>query len=231
MARDGWLNRMLQAVPGVTGETAFAIGRGNMKILIGDAPVANWAPDTPLNISPQAQDLLLHAYGSDPLFHAAANEAVTLAASVDGMAATPRGRPEAALAAFAADRLNGATRVAAFSIGGWDTHRNQAAMMGNLLPRLAETILTLKRELGANWSKTAVLAMTEFGRTARMNGSGGTDHGTGGAVRVGRVYDRWPGLAEADLYARRDLNPTGDLRAVAGWTMRHLAGLDRSGRA
>ena len=235
IARDGWLNRMLQAVPGVTGETAFAIGRENMKILVGDAPVANWAPDTPLNISPQAQELLQHAYGSDPLFHAAANEAVVLAASVEGMQASPRGRPEQALAAFAADRLNGATRVAAFSIGGWDTHRNQTAMMGNLLPRLAETILTLKRELGANWSKTAVLAMTEFGRTARMNGSGGTDHGTGGAmliaggtVRGGRVYGRWPGLAEADLYARRDLNPTGDLRAVAGWTLRHLAGLDRS---
>ncbi len=77
--------------------------------------------------------------------------------------------------------------------------------------------------------------MTEFGRTARQNGTGGTDHGTGGAmllaggaVRGGAVHARWPGLAEADLYDRRDLMPTEDVRAYAAAAMRELFGLDRS---
>ena len=77
--------------------------------------------------------------------------------------------------------------------------------------------------------------MTEFGRTARENGSGGTDHGTGGALvmaggalRGGRIYGRWPGLDEADLYDRRDLMPTADVRAYAAWAMHGLHGIDRA---
>jgi len=83
--------------------------------------------------------------------------------------------------------------------------------------------------------RTALLAMTEFGRTLRENGSGGTDHGTaglmlaaGGAVRGRQVLGRWPGLAEADLYARRDLMPTSDLRDWAAQAMAGLYGLDRA---
>jgi uncharacterized protein (DUF1501 family) len=95
-------------------------------------------------------------------------------------------------------------------------------------------MLRLRERLGPVWGKTTVLAVTEFGRTVAENGSRGTDHGTGGlmvmaggAVRGGRVYGRWPGLAEADLYERRDLMPTGDVRAYAAWAMRGLFGLDR----
>jgi uncharacterized protein (DUF1501 family) len=103
------------------------------------------------------------------------------------------------------------------------------------LTRLAEMIDTLKQTVGGPvWGKTVVVAMTEFGRTARLNGTGGTDHGTGGsmilaggALRGGRVAGRWPGLAEADLYARRDLMPTSDVRGHAAWLMRGLFGLPR----
>jgi uncharacterized protein (DUF1501 family) len=144
------------------------------------------------------------------------------------------GGSEVALAAFAADRLNHDTRIAAFSMNGWDTHRDQAGHMERRLGQLAEVLLTLKSGLGANWGRTTVLAMTEFGRTVRENGSRGTDHGTagamilaGGAVRGGRVLGRWPGLDEADLYDRRDLMPTGDVRATAAWAMRAGFGLDR----
>lgn len=93
----------------------------------------------------------------------------------------------------------------------------------------------MRDELGDVWGKTAVLAMTEFGRTARLNGSRGTDHGTagamllaGGAICGGQVLGDWPGLAEANLYQRRDLMPTRDVRAIAGWAMRGLFGLDRA---
>ena len=137
--RDGWLNRMMQTVPGVSGRTAFAIGRENMKILSGMAEVANWAPDTPFDLDANAQALLAHIYADDPLFHAAANEAVELATMISaeelanegepdpmmGMSAPPQGGgAERQLAAFAAERLREETRIAAFSINGWDTHRD-----------------------------------------------------------------------------------------------------------
>ncbi len=245
--RDGWLNRLLQAMPG-TG--AFAIGRENLKILSGPAPVSNWAPNTRLALNGDAQKLLEAVYHDDPLFADSALEAMDLAAvmaddaagggdetsmMLQDMMRARGGRSEKALAAFAADRLRRDTRIAAFSINGWDTHRSQAQGLKRVLGRLSEAILTLKLGLGDIWGKTTVLAMTEFGRTVRENGTGGTDHGTasaviaaGGALRGGKVYGRWPGLAEADLYDRRDLLPTGDVRAVAAWAMADLFGLDRA---
>jgi len=139
------------------------------------------------------------------------------------------------VAQFAAGQLRGDTRIVSFSITGWDSHLDQKRVIGRAMDQLAETITTLKTDLGPDvWGKTAVLAMTEFGRTARVNGSRGTDHGTagamlmaGGAVRGGRVYGGWPGLDEADLYARRDLMPTSDVRAHTAWIMRGMTGLDR----
>ncbi len=248
--RDGWLNRLLQVMPGATGETAFAIGRENPKILAGAAPVANWAPNTNFALSDEGQKLLLEVYHDDPLFSAAALEAIELAAVMDADSAGDMdetsavmqermrdggGNSQRALAAFAADRLNHDTRIAAFSINGWDTHRNQAQGLKRALERLSETILSLKLGLGGNWQKTTVLAMTEFGRTVRENGTGGTDHGTagamvlaGGAIRGGQVFGRWPGLAESDLYDRRDLMPTGDVRSYAAWAMREMFSLERS---
>ena len=137
------------------------------------------------------------------------------------------------LAKFAADRLKAETRIASFSIAAWDTHQNQKAGLRRALDDLTETILTLRAGLGPVWEKTAVLCMTEFGRTAFENGTGGTDHGTGGAmffaggaVRGGQVLGDWPGLSEADLYNRRDVMPTGDIRAAAGWVLRGLFGTE-----
>jgi uncharacterized protein (DUF1501 family) len=140
------------------------------------------------------------------------------------------------LVRFAAGRLREETRIAAFSLSGWDTHKSQARGMGRALMRLERAILQLQQGLGADvWGKTTVLAMTEFGRTAAENGSGGTDHGTGGAmlvaggaVRGGRVFGDWPGLAEAALYQRRDLMPTSDVRAWAAHAMQGMYGLDRA---
>jgi uncharacterized protein (DUF1501 family) len=138
------------------------------------------------------------------------------------------------LAEFAASRLRGETRIASFSLGGWDTHSQQRGALAAALGALAETILTLKDGLGPVWGRTAVLCLTEFGRTARENGTGGTDHGTGGAMlfaggalKGGRVVADWPGLGEGDLYGDRDLLPTRDVRAHAAWAMRGLFGLGR----
>ena len=284
MRRDGWLNRMMQVLPGVSAHTAYAIGAEQMLILTGQAEVARWAPNARLNLSPAARRLMEVVTHDDPLFRAAAEEALGIVDSLEEEAlmqgatmpanampsntragdtmlsdTMPTGAmPEAAdmdpnanpapamlappatpqtgggmhlrLADFAASRLRGESRIASFSLGGWDTHGAQTTTMVRPLTALAETILALKAGLGPHWERTAVLCMTEFGRTVRENGSGGTDHGTGGvmlyaggAMRGGQVTGDWPGLR--DLYADRDLLPTRDLRAHAGWVMRDMFGL------
>ncbi|WP_235857825.1 DUF1501 domain-containing protein [Marimonas lutisalis] len=264
--RDGWLNRLLQAVPGVEAETAFAVGRSDMLLMRGAAPVANWSPDAGLQmVSPQAMRLLQRVMHDDPLFSAALSEAVELSSedlaaaameqggmamgadmqaqdgemSMAQMVSEMRTRAQSgghrAIAEYAGRKLLGDTRIAAFSLNGWDTHAYQSRTLVPPLTRLAEMIVALRETVGAAvWQKTVVVTMTEFGRTARLNGSQGTDHGTGGAMilaggalKGGRVAGDWPGLAEADLYQRRDLMPTADVRAHAAWIMRGLFGLER----
>ena len=231
--KGGWLNRLLRAMPGATAETAYSVGTEEMLILSGPARALSWAPEAALTLSPQARLLLAEVYHDDPLFRDAARAAEEIGASLTGeMGKGPKG-DAARLAAFAADRLNGETRIASFSLSGWDSHARQAQVLKRPLGDLATAILTLRDGLGANWARTTVLAMTEFGRTVRENGSGGTDHGTGGAlvmaggaVRGGAVLGDWPGLGEGMLYQDRDLLPTRDVRAYAGWAMRGLFGLD-----
>ncbi|WP_147107033.1 DUF1501 domain-containing protein [Tateyamaria sp. syn59] len=233
--RDGWLNRMLQAVPGVTSQTAFALGHSDMRLVQGSAEVANWSPDADLDISPQAVRLLELVTESDPALHAALAEAQVLSQVSGGDTEQLKGE-HLEIAQFAAARLSEDARIAAFSLNGWDTHAGQERHLDRALTRLAETLVTLRGKMRGNtWSKTAVVAMTEFGRTARQNGTRGTDHGTGGlmvlaggAIKGGQVFGQWPGLGDGDLYQQRDLMPTGDVRAHAAWIMRGLTGLDRS---
>jgi len=124
-------------------------------------------------------------------------------------------------------------RVGAVGVNGWDTHINEGATGGqlaNLLGALDGTIPAFEQNMGETWKETVVVFITEFGRTARINGTEGTDHGTGtvawiigGAVKGGRVIAEWPGLKEADLYEDRDLKATTDLRAVLKGVLRdHL---------
>jgi uncharacterized protein (DUF1501 family) len=240
-ARDGWLNRMLQVVPGMRAETAYALGRDAQPMLEGVAPARLWTPDVTLDLSAQSRLLLEDIYHEDDLFREAASEAMALAAQ-----GVPEGDAEPGVNArlrdldtlvdFATGRLVQETRIAAFSLSGWDTHRGQGRAIAQSFAGLQRVILRLQAGLGADvWARTSVLAMTEFGRTVRENGSNGTDHGTagvmlaaGGAVRGGRVMGAWPGLAEADLYDRRDLMPTSDVRAWAAWAMAGMYGFDRS---
>lgn len=254
-AQGGWLNRMLQGMPGVEARTAFAIGQERMLMLEGAAEVSQWAPGAGLAMSPQAERLTELLMQDDPLFHPALNEALELTrqdmsladAAEDGseaeggeaammtMMQSSAGKAHQEVAAYAAQQLRGDTRIAAFSINGWDTHYRQANGLKAALGRLSDTLLTLRDGVGPQvWGKTAVVAVTEFGRTARENGTGGTDHGTGGAmllaggaIRGGRVLGRWPGLAEADLYDRRDLLPTADVRSHLAWLLHGMAGARR----
>lgn len=239
MVRDGWLNRLLQVSPGSRAETAYSVGADQLRLLSGAAPTMSWAPDAQLALSAQGRVLLEQIYRGEALFQSAAAAALEITAEPQAMAGgssdmPARLRDASALASFAAERLRGAARIAAFSLNGWDTHGNQAAVIRGPAEQLAAMITALKEGLGPDWGETLVLAMTEFGRTARQNGTRGTDHGTGGAMvmaggalKGGRVYGRWPGLAEADLYAGRDLMPTADIRAYGAWAMAGLFGISR----
>jgi uncharacterized protein (DUF1501 family) len=250
--RDGWLNRMLQVIPGLEPEVAYAIGREQMLVLAGDAPASRWSPDAQLQLSPNARALLNVVHHDDPLFRDASEAAIEIAEQIslqsdvdaqteDMMAESPMmetvqsNGEHVKIAEFAASRLRGDTRIASFSINGWDTHARQGKTLERGARALTDTILALRAGLGPVWDKTAMLCLTEFGRTARENGSLGTDHGTGGAMlyaggalRGGQVIGNWPGLGEGDLYDGRDLLPTRDVRDYAAWVMRGLIGLDQS---
>jgi uncharacterized protein (DUF1501 family) len=251
--RSGWLNRMLTLVPDATSRTAFSVGLEDMILLNGTAPISSWSPGQALSMSDQGLELLQMLYEEDPLFHAAASDAIELTSAGMGsagagmsgdegemmsmgeaIAAANQGRRAAELGRFAAQQLNAESRIAAFSIGGYDTHRLQNNALPRALTQLVQALEALKETLGSNWSKTAVLCMTEFGRTVHQNGTKGTDHGTGGAmlmaggaVRGGRIYGRWPGLGEQDLYENRDLLPTMDVRGFAAHAMQDLFGFGR----
>ncbi|HET9697965.1 MAG TPA: DUF1501 domain-containing protein, partial [Terriglobales bacterium] len=127
--------------------------------------------------------------------------------------------------------------VAFADVGGWDTHVNQGAQQGQLAARLTEfsqSIAAFWTDLGSLADSTVVVTMSEFGRTARENGNRGTDHGhanvmfvLGGPVKGGRVYGKWPGLAQEQLYEGRDLALTTDFRRVLGEVVqRHLGNRD-----
>ena len=250
--RDGWLNRMLQSVPGVTAGTTYAIGRDSPLLTQGAAPVSRWTPEVDVGLSAQGLMLLQLTMQTDPELARNMAQAVELAGQ-DGdpvvmqddadmmrdMRADRKAlkgtKAHLRIADFAAQQLAGEARIASFSIGGWDTHANQSRALQRPLGELADTLLRLREGLGdVAWGKTTVIAMTEFGRTVRENGTRGTDHGTGGlmvlaggAIRGGRVFGQWPGLGEAALYDRRDLMPTDDVRRWAAWAMRGSFGLSR----
>jgi uncharacterized protein (DUF1501 family) len=123
--------------------------------------------------------------------------------------------------------------IAFADVGGWDTHVNQGGATGQLAARLrdfAASIAAFTTDLGPRLDDVVILTMSEFGRTARQNGTGGTDHGhagamfaIGGAVAGRRVHGRWPGLAAEQLYEGRDLALTTDFRAVFGEVLtRHM---------
>lgn len=253
---DGWLNRALDGMGPVSSETALAIGNAIPLILDGRRPVSNWAPAAAGGPDDEFLDRVATLYRHDPALADALARARDTHRLADGadladtamagdMAGSPkRPRPRGSsftdLAGMAGDLIaapNG-PRIAVFDLGGFDTHADQGTVDGRLAPRLKDLaggILALKARLGPVWSRTMVLGLTEFGRTVRVNGTGGTDHGTagvallaGGAARGGRVHGDWPGLGPGALFEDRDLYPATDLRQVIKGVLIDHLGLDRS---
>lgn len=228
---EGWLNSALGALPGARGDLGVALSAQAPLVLRGAASIATWSPSVLPSVEETTVERLLTLYNArDPALADALNaavraNAVAMDAGADGMAAGNHRRiaPLAEVAARFLKDPAGPT-AAVIDMGGWDTHANQGAALGALARNLAaldDGIDAFKREVGPAWSNTAIILATEFGRTARPNGAGGTDHGTGaaaflagGAVRGGRVLSDWPGLSTGALYQNRDLRSTTDLRGV-----------------
>jgi uncharacterized protein (DUF1501 family) len=235
-ARSGWLNRLLGLMGTGNEKLAVDIDNGSELILEGPNPVQNWYPGVRVDLSIAGSQFLKLLYAGDPILEASFDE-VQLQDKLQSMDDNlDPGVSARELAQLAARFLNAEARIAAFSIGGWDTHVGQNARLKNHLKGLAGTLVTLKNSLGDNWKKTAVLMCSEFGRTARFNGSGGTDHGTGSAAMFAggllgagiggkAVSTRWPGLADGNLLENRDLMPTDDVRRYAAWLIESIYGV------
>src|SRR4051812_14047935 len=231
--QSGWLNRALETLPrGDRVMSGLAIGPTTPLVLRGAAPTVGWAPAS----LPQAADdtamRLVELYRHrDPALASALSQGLQLDKTAQGDDMKPRlggnGAAAMRLVARGAAKLMAADdgpRIAALAFDGWDTHANEGGAVGRLaqlLGGLDGALAEFESGLGARWRDTVIVVATEFGRTARINGTDGTDHGTatvallaGGAVQGGRVIADWPGLKPAALYEGRDLAPTTDLRAV-----------------
>lgn len=232
-AKDGWLNRLA----GLMNQGAraplrvLAIAAAVPLALRGSAPVSNYAPSA---LPEASEDLLARVsqlYADDaqlgPLW-ASALETKAMAGD-DGLRNL---RDASAAGDLAASLMRGpqGARIGMIELGGWDTHANQRGAFARSARQLDALLAAYKTGMGAGWADTMVVVATEFGRTARLNGTGGTDHGTasaalvmGGAVRGGRVVADWPGLGERQLFEGRDLAPTIALESVlAGAVAEHL---------
>ncbi len=241
---DGWLNRALEGLPGSAREgrkeLGVALAPAMPLMLRGPAAVTSWSPSVLPGPSPDLVARVKRLYAqTDPKLLAALTSAAEANAAASGMAPGGAGGDAfvalmTAAARFLADPDGPC--VAMVDSAGWDTHANQVGPYGVLhrnLLALDAGLEALAAGLGPRWPQTAVLVMTEFGRTVAMNGTAGSDHGTagaaflvGGAVAGGRVVADWPGLKPAGLYAGRDLAPTADLRSLLKAALRDHMGVD-----
>ena len=259
-AESGWLNRALAGLAGEgrvepQGKKAFAVGPVTPLVARGPAPVLSWSPQRIQAASGDTMTRLLDLYRhTDPALARSLEGGMSLAqiARVGAM----DGKPDQQSQQQAVDQVHkyfaeaagtagkflaspDGPRVGALALDGWDTHLNEGIEKGRLsqlLSALDGAIAAIESNMGAAWNETVVTLVTEFGRTARINGTDGTDHGTatvallaGGALKGGRVIADWPGLKPAKLYEARDLAPTTDLRAVLKGFMRdHLRADERA---
>jgi uncharacterized protein (DUF1501 family) len=240
----GWLNRALAALEpgGLAGaRQAFAVGPVTPLVMRGPAHVLSWTPPRLPPVPDELRQRLLDLYRqTDPTFARVLEERIGLTAVAGTGAMDPDNKAPAIqgggidqVRAYFAEAAGAAAkflagpdgpRIGALALDGWDTHVNEGVVNGRLaglLGALDGAIAAIKTNMGDAWSETVVALITEFGRTARVNGNAGTDHGTatvallaGGALKGGRVIADWPGVKEVDLYEKRDLKATTDLRAV-----------------
>jgi uncharacterized protein (DUF1501 family) len=242
---SGWLNRVIGLIPAEgTSEPALSVGAAVPLLLRGPAAVGSWLPQSFQQPEPDLYARIAALNATDPIIGPAMADGLKergfSTEVLNGVEQPPNKYAFPALASAAGYMLAAADgpRLAALEIGGWDTHVAQVNQLRGPLTQLDQGLVALKAALGESWKKTTVLVMTEFGRTVRVNGTKGTDHGTatvafvaGGAVNGGRVRADWPGLGQSSLFENRDLAPTADLRSIAKGLLVETMGLDEAALA
>jgi uncharacterized protein (DUF1501 family) len=258
---SGWLNRATEILQAHRKTDAISIGPTAPLILRGKVQTASWSPGRLVDAEARLPMLLGDLYRNDPLLGPALARGLateTMAkdvtatvqpasapASPGQMAAQPlaaraaqQGREAsrglgASLAGFM--REPGGPTVAAISLDGFDSHANQAGLIAARLAALDAVIEGLHTGLGPEWRNTVVLVATEFGRTARVNGTAGTDHGTastalvlGGALKAGGIVGDWPTLKQNALFENRDVAPTLDMRGLFKGVLADHMAVDRA---
>jgi uncharacterized protein (DUF1501 family) len=239
---DGWMNRLVAALPGPQSPSRLlGIGPVLPRILSGRAAAVNLpnvaaAARADLLDRPAVKAAFDELYANHPRFgrayadgRAAHREVMDALESREMQAADrgaplPNGFPDDAARLAGLMRNDPKIQLAFVALGGWDTHANQGGATGQLANRLAplgQGLAVLADRLGPLFDDTVVVVMSEFGRTARENGNGGTDHGhgnvmwvMGGKVRGGKVYGDWEGVGDAKLNEGRDLPVLTDFRSV-----------------
>jgi uncharacterized protein (DUF1501 family) len=237
---DGWLNRALLASGGAGALKGLSIGAQTPLILRGSAETSSWAPGGRVRGEDRIASLLQDLYVSDPMLGtnlARGLETEALAMTMQDGTAPVRRNDVAGMGQAVARLMTGeaGADVVALSVDGWDTHARQLAQMQTRLEGLDALISGLRTGLGEEWDRTILIVATEFGRTARTNGTQGTDHGTasslllaGGAMKAGGSIGDWPTLAANRLFEDRDLAPTLDVRSVFKGVLRDHLGVDRA---
>jgi len=241
---DGWLNRVLESPTATTSPVrAVAVGakmprtlRGNGGgIAIGDLQQFQTR-------NPDVASVLQMMYSATPDTQLATQgkstfDALKMIESINKTPYTPANGAQ-----YVGEFGNSLRQIARLikadvgleagfaDIGGWDHHSNEATQLGPLLQQFGTSLEAFVRDLGDRMEDIVIVTMSEFGRTAKEDGNGGTDHGhgnvmfvMGGPVRGGKIYGKWPGLEPEQLFEKRDLQVTTDYRAVLGEVVRdHL---------
>ncbi|MCA0367890.1 MAG: DUF1501 domain-containing protein [Proteobacteria bacterium] len=234
---DGWLNRAIVAAGGQPLK-GLSIGAQTPLILRGNAAVSSWSPGGQVRPDDRLALRLQDLYADDPLLGPNLMRGLTTEAQAETAGDGSVRRNDArALGAAVARLMTGpqGADIVAVSLDGWDTHAGQKAQLQTRLTGLDQLTAGLMTGLGDDWRRTLVVVATEFGRTARANGTQGTDHGTasslllaGGALKRGGPVGDWPTLAQGRLFEDRDLRPTLDIRSVFKGVLRDHMGIDRA---
>ena len=243
---SGWLNRSVPYLltdNSQNGAAAMGIDQTTPKILDGQYDIGSWAPAVLPEPDASTVNELVSLYNQDSFLGERFIQgllAKELAASMEDPGSSRRGKNFSVLATAAGNFLaqDNGPLIAVLESSGWDTHANQGSQQGQLANQFAELdagMLALKNSLGSTWNNTMVLVVTEFGRTAAENGTGGTDHGTagagflmGGAVNGGRIHTQWPGLSAGNLFEGRDLAPTLATHEVFAAILNQHLGIDEA---
>jgi uncharacterized protein (DUF1501 family) len=249
---DGWMNRLLSILAGRTPIQAVTVGETTPRILSGKIPIANLASgrnaDKPLPLDrPQVAEAFDKLYsGKDVLsttYYEGRMARQALKSDLDeetkmanNGAPLPYGFSRDAQRLAKLMVKDPRIQLGFMDLGGWDTHVNQGGSTGQLarnLQQLGNGLVSLVQGLGSVYQNTAVVVMSEFGRTVNENGNGGTDHGHGNVMWIlgskvhgGKIYGEWPGLSANQLYQNRDLAITTDFRDVIATLLERHINLD-----